>query len=71
MAEIKKLVCDMCGRDIKDGYVFKPSSRRRIHGGTTTSGAYRFDLCDACLGQIQKACKARKEASGEGDDKEG
>jgi len=65
MAEIKKLVCDMCGRDIKDGYVFKPSSRRRIHGGATTSGAYRFDLCTACLDQIQKACKARKEPHGE------
>lgn len=66
MAEIKKLVCDMCGRDIKNGYVFKPSSRRRISDGTTTSSAYRFDLCDACLTQIQKACKARKELHGEG-----
>ncbi len=62
MAEIKKLICDMCGRDIKDGYVFKPASRRRISNGTTTSGAYRFDLCDACLAQIRSACRSRKEA---------
>lgn len=66
MAEIRKLVCDMCGHDIKDGYVFKPSSRRRIHGGTTAGGAYRFDLCDKCLAQIQKACKSREEPHGEG-----
>ena len=69
MAEIKKLVCDVCGRDIKNGYVLKPSSRRRIANGVATNGAYRFDMCDACFERLKKACKARKEPHG--DDKEG
>ena len=58
MAEIRKITCDMCGCDIQNGYVFRPSSRRRITHGTTTNGAYRFDLCDECFARLQEACRA-------------
>ena len=63
MAEIRKITCDMCGREIREGDVLKPSSRRRISGGKTTNGAYRFDLCDACFDQIQKACVKKREGA--------
>lgn len=63
MAEVRKIVCDMCGRDIADGYTLVPSGRRRIHGGTAVSGAYRFDLCNKCFETVKAVCaKNRKEA---------
>ena len=57
----------MCGRDIQTGYVFRPSSRRRIAGGTTTNGAYRFDLCDKCFEQLKEACTKTREAETDAD----
>ena len=62
MAEIRKITCDMCGCDIQNGYVFRPSSRRRITHGTTTNGAYRFDLCDKCFERLQEACTNDRKA---------
>ena len=66
MAEIRKITCDMCGRDIKAGYVFSPAWRRRIANRTATRGAYRFDLCDDCFNALKEACTKKREADAGG-----
>ena len=57
MAEIRKFVCDVCGRDIVDGQTIKPSSRRMINGKCPDRGNYRFDICDDCFERIKKECR--------------
>ena len=57
MAEIKKIVCDVCGRDMETGYTIKQAARRRIRGGSATNENYRFDLCTRCFDRIARECK--------------
>ena len=57
MAEIKKIVCDVCGRDIGTGWAIRPAARRRISSGQGTNGNFRFDICDKCFARIASACK--------------
>ena len=57
MAEVRKIVCDVCGRDIETGYTIKQAARRRIRGGSATSENYRFDLCTGCFDRIARECK--------------
>lgn len=62
MAEIRKIMCDMCGRIIGSGHTVASSRRRSIIGGARDHGAFRFDICDECFARLQEACRARKEA---------
>lgn len=57
MAEVRKIICDVCGRDIETGYVIKQAARRRIRGGSATNENYRFDLCTDCFDRIARECK--------------
>lgn len=60
MAEIRILVCDVCGREIKDGVILTNSNRRRVNGLVPDRAAFRFDICDRCFIKIKREC--RKEA---------
>ena len=61
MAEIKILICDVCGNELKDGAVLTHSNRRRIEDGVARKEAFRFDICDRCFGRIKRECRAEKE----------
>lgn len=71
MAEIRKITCDMCGRDIKDGSTFSPAWRRHIDNCKATRGAYRFDLCEKCFEQLKKACTNARKAETDADGGQG
>lgn len=57
MSEIRKIVCDVCGMDIKNGQTIAPSHRRRIYDSRNSRGDYRFDICDDCFERIKKECR--------------
>lgn len=69
MAEVRKIVCDVCGQDIETGYTIKQAARRRIHGGSAMNGNYRFDLCTHCFDRIARECK--KDAAADAAKQEG
>ena len=60
MAEIQKIVCDMCGCTINNGYEIATSYRRRIVMKYPQRGQARFDLCDQCFNRIKEACEAKE-----------
>lgn len=62
MAEVRKIVCDVCGRDMETGYTIKQATRRRIHGGSAMRENYRFDLCTRCFDRIARECKKDADA---------
>lgn len=72
MAEIKLLVCDVCGQELRDGVILTHSNRRRVDGTVPRREAFRFDICDRCFGRIKRECrKERKEAKENGDKRPG
>ena len=66
MAEVRKIVCDVCGRDMETGYTIKQATRRRIHGGSAMRENYRFDLCTRCFDRIARECKKDADAARNG-----
>ena len=59
--EVRRIVCDVCGRDVKDGHSIRPAARRRITHGSCTNENYRFDVCDQCFNKLRELCS--KEAT--------
>ena len=62
MAEVRKIVCDVCGRDIENGYSIRPAARRRITHGSGTNENYRFDVCDSCFSKLKELCSGKEKA---------
>ena len=62
MAEVRKIVCDICGRDIENGYSIRPAARRRITHGSGTNENYRFDVCDSCFKKLKELCSEKEKA---------
>lgn len=64
MAEVRKIVCDMCGDTINNGYEIATSYRRRIVMKYPLRGQARFGLCDKCFNLIfnliKEACEAKE-----------
>jgi len=68
MAEIKILVCDVCGQEVKDGVILTNSNRRRVDSAGPRREAFRFDICDRCFNRIKRECKKSSKEDSSNDD---
>jgi hypothetical protein len=69
MAEIKILVCDVCGQELTDGTVLTNSNRRRVEGSVPRREAFRFDICDRCFERIKRECMNERKETEKNDGK--
>ena len=68
MAEIKILICDVCGQELKEGVILTNSNRRRVYGSVPSREAFRFDICDRCFNRIKRECKKSSKEDSSNDD---
>lgn len=68
MAEIRYLVCDVCGRKLRDGVILTRSNRRRVESSVPVPEAFRFDICNRCFGRIKRECRKERKETEENDD---
>lgn len=59
MAEIRTIVCDVCGKQISEGSTFTMHRRTIDRGVPAPGGRYRFDMCGDCFSLFVKLTRQK------------